>query len=267
MVRGRKKKVNDYFGPEEEQAVADFLNQGIMIQDVTDPRMEKHPERVNMIWSGTTDHAFQRELIYNRKLREPLNKMVEYIIKRYKLYREGISFDELHMDALNNLILKAHKFDADRNKKAYSYYGTIIKRYLIAKLIEDDKYLEMDVPFYFSTKSLRDLKNRGFDLVLLTARQYPVKVQQQLDNFNWSCLFSDILVTEQMYSKKELLIKSNYHEQSIMMIGDTGYDIKTANDLNIFSVGVLTGFHSSETLRKYSPKKIVDSIEEIQYLC
>jgi phosphoglycolate phosphatase len=135
------------------------------------------------------------------------------------------------------------------------------------KLIEDDKYLEMDVPFHFSTKSLRDLKNKGFDLVLLTARQYPVKVQQQLDNFNWSCLFSDILVTEQLYSKKDLLIKSNYHEQSIMMIGDTGYDIKTANDLNIFSVGVLTGFHSSETLRKYSPKKIVDSIEEIQYLC
>jgi hypothetical protein len=164
-VKGRKTKVNDYFGPEEEQAVADFLSQGIMIQDVTDPRMETHPERVNMLWSGTTDHAFQRELIYNRKLKEPLNKMVEYIIKRYKLYREGISFDELHMDALNNLILKAHKFDADRNKKAYSYYGTIIKRYLIAKLIEDDK----------SLKKYEDFDNVSTELETLDEYQYEME--------------------------------------------------------------------------------------------
>lgn len=161
-MKGRKTKINDYFGPEEEQAVADFLSQGIMIPDVTDPRMEKYPERVNMIWSGTTDHAFQRELIYNRKLKEPLNKMVEYIIKRYKLYRDGISFDELHMDALNNLILKAHKFDADRNKKAYSYYGTIIKRYLIAKLIEDDK----------SLKKYEDFDTVSADLETLDEYQY-----------------------------------------------------------------------------------------------
>jgi hypothetical protein len=66
VIKDRKKKVNDYFGVEEELAVAEFFGQGIMIPDITDPRMEKHTERVNMLWSGTTDHAFQRELIYNR---------------------------------------------------------------------------------------------------------------------------------------------------------------------------------------------------------
>ncbi len=134
------------------------------------------------------------------------------------------------------------------------------------KLIEDEYYLEFDRPFHFSSDLLIDQKKKGFELVLLTARQFPEKVEQQLINFKWIDLFSDILVTQQLKSKKELLLESNYHKDAIMMIGDTGYDITTANDLNIFSVGVLTGFHSFETLKRYHPKKIVESVNEIKYL-
>lgn len=112
MAKGRKKTTNNYFGPEQEQAVIDYVS---------------------------SDSQVERNIIYNKHLREPLNKMVEYIIKRYKLYREGISFEELHADALSNLIMKADKFDGTKNTKAYSYYGTIIKRYLIGRLIDDDK--------------------------------------------------------------------------------------------------------------------------------
>lgn len=112
MAKGRKKTTTTYFGPEQEQAVIDYV---------------------------ASDSQVERNIIYNKHLREPLNKMVEYIIKRYKLYREGISFEELHADALGNLILKADKFDGTKNTKAYSYYGTIIKRYLIGCLIDDDK--------------------------------------------------------------------------------------------------------------------------------
>ena len=112
MAKGRKKTTTNYFGPEQEQAVIDYV---------------------------ASDCQIERNIIYNKHLKEPLNKMVEYIIKRYKLYREGISFEELHADALGNLILKADKFDGTKNTKAYSYYWTIIKRYLIGRLIDDDK--------------------------------------------------------------------------------------------------------------------------------
>lgn len=115
MAKGRKKTSNNYFGPEQEQAVIDYVS---------------------------SESQAERNIIYNKHLREPLNKMVEYIIKRYKLYREGISFEELHADALSNLIMKADKFDGTKNTKAYSYYGTIIKRYLIGRLIDDDKNLK-----------------------------------------------------------------------------------------------------------------------------
>jgi phosphoglycolate phosphatase-like HAD superfamily hydrolase len=131
------------------------------------------------------------------------------------------------------------------------------------KLIENKKFLKTDEPFTFSTKTLLDLKKKGFDLVLLTARQYPGNVEKQLIKFNWIDLFSDILVTQQLYSKRDLIIQSNYCNEIAMMIGDTGYDIKTANDLDIFSVAVLSGFHSEKTLKKYNPKLIVNTIDEI----
>ena len=35
---------------------------------------------------------------------------------------------------------KAHKFENARGKKAYSYYGTICKHYILGLLIKDEKY-------------------------------------------------------------------------------------------------------------------------------
>lgn len=110
--RGRKRTKDLYFGPEEEEAVVKFL---------------------------ASDDEIERNRIYNKSLREPLNKMVESIIRRYKLYRKGESFEDLHSDTLSFLITKADKFNPETGKRAYSYYGTICKNYLLALLIKDNK--------------------------------------------------------------------------------------------------------------------------------
>ena len=73
----------------------------------------------------------EKEEIYNEFLKYPLDKMIDSIIRRYKLYRKNYSFDELHADTLSYLILKAEKFNSDTGKRAYSYYGTICKHYII----------------------------------------------------------------------------------------------------------------------------------------
>ena len=96
--RGRKRKNEMYFGPEEEEAVVKFLE--------------------------STDEA-ERNLIFNEWLDAPLAKMVESIIRRYKLYRKGFTFEELHGDTVSFLMTKVHKFESLREKKAYSYFGTI----------------------------------------------------------------------------------------------------------------------------------------------
>lgn len=117
MARGRgRKRINEmYFGPVEEEAVFKYLS--------------SNDER-------------ERNQIYNTFLKEPLNKMIESIIRRYKLYRKGVSFEELHTDTLSFLMTKAHRFEETQGTKAYSYYGTICKNYVLGLLIKDDKKLK-----------------------------------------------------------------------------------------------------------------------------
>jgi hypothetical protein len=113
--RGRKRTNEPYFGPDEELAVIKFLE--------------------------STDQK-ERNEVYEKWLRLPLDKMIESIIRRYKLYRKGISFEELHDDTLSFLMTKAHKFENSKGKKAYSYYGTICKHYILGLLMKDDKYIK-----------------------------------------------------------------------------------------------------------------------------
>ena len=110
--RGRKPKNKIYFGPEQEDAVNRFLKE--------------------------EDYEV-RNAIYNKFLRHPLNKMIESIIRRYKLYRSEYVFEDLHHDTLSFLITKFDKFKPEKGKKSYSYFGTICKNYLLGQLIKSSK--------------------------------------------------------------------------------------------------------------------------------
>jgi hypothetical protein len=71
--------------------------------------------------------------------------MIESIIRRYKLYRKDYSFDDIHTDTLSFLATKMENFRPDKNKKAYSYFGTICKNYLLGQLIKEDKKMKSDI--------------------------------------------------------------------------------------------------------------------------
>jgi hypothetical protein len=51
-------------------------------------------------------------------------------------------FEDLHSDTLSFLMVKFHKFKPEKNKKSYSYYGTVCKHYLLGKLIKEDKKMK-----------------------------------------------------------------------------------------------------------------------------
>ena len=110
--RGRKPKNTNYFDVREETAVRMFL-------------------------TATTYN--ERNQIYNDYLRAPVDKMIESIIRRYKLYRKDMDFIEIHNDTHSFLVTKIEKFKPDKNKKVYSYFGTICKNYLMGQIIKDQK--------------------------------------------------------------------------------------------------------------------------------
>lgn len=74
--------------------------------------------------------------IYNNELKKPIDKMIESIIRTYRLYRKDFNFIDLHADALSFLITKFDKFDPTLGKKSFSYFGTICRNYLYGEMIK-----------------------------------------------------------------------------------------------------------------------------------
>lgn len=112
LKRGRKPTNVNYFDVVEEEAVRKYL-------------------------LATTFE--EKNKIYNEFLRGPLDKMISSIIRRYKLYRKDMDFTDIHTDTHSFLMTKVDKFKPAKNKKAYSYFGTICKNYLMGQIIKDQK--------------------------------------------------------------------------------------------------------------------------------
>jgi hypothetical protein len=127
--RGRPTKPTQYFDVVEEEAVKRFI--------------------LETSWEG-------RNEIYNTYLRKPLDKMISSIIRRYRLYRQDMSFTEIHNDTHSFLMTKVEKFKPDKNKKAYSYFGTICKNYLMGQIIKDQKELNRKISYEDISSSLEE---------------------------------------------------------------------------------------------------------------
>jgi hypothetical protein len=118
--KGRKPKTNNYFDEREERAVRLFL--------VAETYEEKNK-------------------IYNEFLKEPLDKMISSIIRRYKLYRKDMNYEEIHIDTHSFLMTKIDKFRPSKEKKAYSYFGTICKNYLMGQIMKDQKEMNRKISY------------------------------------------------------------------------------------------------------------------------
>jgi hypothetical protein len=125
--RGRKSVKENYFDVREETAVRNFL---------------------------IAETSYDKNKIYNEFLRGPLDKMISSIIRRYKLYRKDMNFEEIHIDTHSFLMTKVDKFKPSKNKKAYSYFGTICKNYLMGQIIKDQKETNRKVSYEDISSSL-----------------------------------------------------------------------------------------------------------------
>jgi hypothetical protein len=137
--RGRKPKKKPYFGPEQEEAVVKYMGLGFVYED---PNLLDENGKPLLRWSGTTEEELRRNIIYKKSLQAPLNKMIESIIRTYKLYSKTMEFEDLHTDTLSFLMLKFYKFKPSKGKKSYSYYGTVCKHYLLGRLMKEDKKMK-----------------------------------------------------------------------------------------------------------------------------
>lgn len=115
---------------------------------------EPQEAAVRMFLTATT--FSERNEVYRKYLYHPLNKMIDSIIRRYKLYRKGFVFEDIHADTLSFLITKAEKFKPAKGKKAYSYFGTICKNYLMGQIIKDHKEQNRSVSYEDISSSMEN---------------------------------------------------------------------------------------------------------------
>jgi hypothetical protein len=111
--RGRKPKNPEnkiYFSDKQEQAVIDYIE--------------------------NRDNAMLRNQLYVQILKPAFEKMIESIIRTYRLYVPDEEFNDTVNDALNNLAEQIDKFKVNSGKKAYSYYGTIVKHYVLKRKLD-----------------------------------------------------------------------------------------------------------------------------------
>jgi len=127
--RGRKTVNVNYFDVREETAVRNFL---------------------------LAETSEEKNKIYNDYLRAPLDKMISSIIRRYKLYRKDMDFNEIHTDTHSFLMTKVDKFKPSKEKKAYSYFGTICKNYLMGQIIKDQKETNRKVSYEDMSESIEE---------------------------------------------------------------------------------------------------------------
>jgi DNA-directed RNA polymerase specialized sigma24 family protein len=81
---------------------------------------------------NSTDNYLLKEKIYQDKIHYAFFKLTENIIHTFKFYYTEVeNIEDLQHEIITFLLTKMHLFDASKGAKAYSYFGTIVKRYLI----------------------------------------------------------------------------------------------------------------------------------------
>jgi hypothetical protein len=226
MPRPRTQKI--YFGEDQEKAVVNYLE--------------------------STDEA-ERNKIFNEYLREPLIIMVESIIRRYKLYRKDMEFEEIHTDTMSFLITKINKFDHTKNYKAYSYFGTICKNYLMGAIQKDTKETNRSISYDDISSDIEDRADLSYviDEHIIDYRDVIIKLTIDLENFIEN---EDLTVNEQKLGYALLEIFSNFDK--IFQVGDGN---KFNKNLILLSLREMTSLSTKEiriSLKRF--KKLYDGI-------
>jgi predicted SprT family Zn-dependent metalloprotease len=222
--RGRKAVNTNYFDVREETAVRNFL---------------------------LAETSYEKNKIYNEFLRAPLDKMISSIIRRYKLYRKDMDFNEIHVDTHSFLMTKVDKFKPDKNKKAYSYFGTICKNYLMGQIIKDQKETNRKISYEDISSSLEERPEMSY------------RIDEDI-------VESDVIINQYLQELKEFIETENLNDNeqklgyALIDLFDNYQTIFSGADNNKFNKNVI--LLSLREMTNLSTKEIRSSIKRFKKL-
>jgi hypothetical protein len=105
MIEVKEKKNTQYFTQDTEDAI--------------------------VLYNSLIDQT-ERDILYRTRIHYAFFKLTENIIHTFKFYYTEVdNIEDLQHEVITFLLTKLHLFNPDKGAKAYSYFGTIAKRYLI----------------------------------------------------------------------------------------------------------------------------------------
>ena len=105
MAKKRRQKSRNYFTQDTEDAI-------VLYNNTSDPEV--------------------RSKIYESRIHYAFFKLTQNIIHTFKFYHTEVdNLEHLQHEIITFLLSKIHLFDPTNGAKAYSYFGTIVKRWLI----------------------------------------------------------------------------------------------------------------------------------------
>jgi hypothetical protein len=222
--RGRKAVNLNYFDVREETAVRNFL---------------------------LAESSYEKNKIYNEFLRGPLDKMISSIIRRYKLYRKDMDFNEIHVDTHSFLMTKVDKFKPDKNKKAYSYFGTICKNYLMGQIIKDQKETNRKISYEDISSSIEERPDMSY------------RIDEDI-------VETDVIILKYLEELKEFIETENLNDNekklgyALVDLFDNYQTIFSGADNNKFNKNVI--LLSLREMTNLSTKEIRSSIKRFKKL-
>jgi hypothetical protein len=209
LVMVKKKKGVQYFTQETEDSI-------VLYNNTSDPET--------------------RSRLYNDKIHYAFFKLTENIIHTFKFYYTEVDeIEHLQHEVITFLLSKIHLYDQTKGTKAYSYFGTIAKRYLILSnqknykkridtapvelLEEDETYsytiddsssderlsLFIDDFTDYVTEHIFELFPKEYDAQIADAILELFRKREYLDVFNKKALY--IYIREQVDAKTPKITK------------------------------------------------------------
>jgi len=208
-VEEKKKKGVQYFTQETEDSI-------VLYNNTQDPNV--------------------RSRLYRDKIHYAFFKLTENIIHTFKFYyTEETNLEDLQHEVITFLLSKIHLYDQTKGTKAYSYFGTIAKRYLILSnqknykkrvdtlsidVLEEDEnhsYTLEDSPVNerlsmyidefteYCTENIFELFPKEYDAQIADAILELFRKREYLDVFNKKALY--IYIREQVDAKTPKITK------------------------------------------------------------
>ena len=136
-----KKVFNDSCFEDDDFTIGDLRHMYVEIQRTQD--LNEKYEKTSIYWSeeqerGIVDYLkstneFERNVIFEKKLYKSFKKLIENIMFTYKLYRTDVEAQVSQDDCMSFLATKIEKFNPNSGTRAFAYFGTIAKHYLMGE--------------------------------------------------------------------------------------------------------------------------------------